>query len=121
VRTRLAAFSDIRDAFAEFRPADTPAEPDPATAPVIHAAIDVLGAVTRWERGPLESALQEIARRAGVRGAALYVPLRRALTGRDHGPALPAVLRVQGKLDVLQRLTTVLAAAGPAGQAGAGE
>jgi glutamyl-tRNA synthetase len=39
-----------------------------------------------------------------VKGRALFEPLRLALTGREHGPPLPAVIIVQGRDGVLARL-----------------
>lgn len=41
----------------------------------------------------------------GVKGAALFKPLRLALTGRDHGPELAALLPLIGGAEVRARLT----------------
>jgi glutamyl-tRNA synthetase len=40
----------------------------------------------------------------GRKGRALYQPLRRALTGRDHGPEMQALLPLIGRERVLARL-----------------
>ncbi len=51
---------------------------------------------TTWTR-----AVQEA---TGVKGKALFLPLRRALTGRDHGPDLKALLPLFSRAEVLKRL-----------------
>ncbi|HUH12568.1 MAG TPA: glutamate--tRNA ligase [Longimicrobiales bacterium] len=86
----------------------------PEAAPVLRAAAATLAGAQPWAEAPLGAALKAAGREAGVRGAGLYVPLRRALTGEEHGPPLVAVLRVQGRGPVLNALE--LAAAGAAGE-----
>lgn len=112
IRTRLAAFCEINEHMAEFYPDGAAPAVAPDGIPVIRAASEVLGSLERWERADLEEALRQIAQRAGVRGPALYQPLRAALTGREHGPALGAVLMVQGRDAVLRALREA-GAAGP--------
>ena len=41
----------------------------------------------------------------GRKGKALFLPLRQALTGRDHGPDMSALLRLIGKDSAIARLT----------------
>ena len=45
-----------------------------------------------------------IAAQTGRKGKALFMPLRLALTGREHGPELKAVLPLLGRAEVLARL-----------------
>jgi glutamyl-tRNA synthetase len=40
----------------------------------------------------------------GAKGKALFRPLRLALTGREHGPELKALLPLIGRARALQRL-----------------
>ncbi|WP_066798067.1 glutamate--tRNA ligase [Sphingomonas soli] len=57
-----------------------------------------------WDADPwaqLTSALKEV---SGRKGRALFLPLRLALTGRDHGPDMAALLPLIGKDRTLQRL-----------------
>jgi glutamyl-tRNA synthetase len=44
----------------------------------------------------------------GRKGKELFLPLRRALTGRDHGPELAALLPLIGRERALQRLSAAL-------------
>ena len=43
--------------------------------------------------------------KTGRKGKALFMPLRRALTGREHGPDLSAILPILGRQEILARLS----------------
>lgn len=61
-----------------------------------------------WSENPwarLTSALKE---RTGRTGKALFLPLRRALTGRDSGPEMAALLPLIGREQSLERLSAAL-------------
>lgn len=47
---------------------------------------------------------QAVAAATGAKGKALFMPLRQALTGLDHGPELAALLPLIGREKALQRL-----------------
>lgn len=47
---------------------------------------------------------QAVAAATGAKGKALFMPLRQALTGLDHGPELAALLPLIGREKVLKRL-----------------
>ena len=49
-------------------------------------------------------AVKEVGKIAGVKGKALYHPLRLALTGREDGPELVRIAPLLGKAEVLKRL-----------------
>ncbi len=93
---------DINEQLENFVP---PADESAERNPVTDASAHVLRSQTDWTEPALKQALQSIAKTAGVKGRELYEPLRRALTGREHGPPLAAVLFVQGRERVLQRLS----------------
>lgn len=46
-----------------------------------------------------------ISEKTGAKGKALFMPLRLALTGREHGPELKALLPLLGRAEVLARLS----------------
>jgi glutamyl/glutaminyl-tRNA synthetase len=48
--------------------------------------------------------LQECGKACGVKGKALFQPVRAALTGRGHGPDLPQLFDVIGASEALRRL-----------------
>jgi glutamyl/glutaminyl-tRNA synthetase len=100
-RTHYATFADVNEQLTMFFPLDRSEVPD---GPAISTAATVLAQLTDWNEDALREAIREIAATSGLRGRALYEPLRRALTGREHGPPLPAVLFVQGRERVLAAL-----------------
>ncbi|HSK18942.1 MAG TPA: glutamate--tRNA ligase [Longimicrobiales bacterium] len=100
-RTHFVTFADVNEQLGEFFPL-TRTQVD---SPVIAAALTTLDDLPEWKEENLRAALQDIGRASGVKGRALYEPLRRALTGREHGPPLGAVMFVQGRERVLASLT----------------
>jgi nondiscriminating glutamyl-tRNA synthetase len=106
VRTHLATFSDINEQLEGFR-AVAPAATEPG--PVVAAAHALLAGLDAWTEPALKEAIQQVGRDTGARGRELYEPLRRALTGREHGPPLAAVLFVQGRELALSRLAAAAA------------
>lgn len=74
-------------------------------------ALAVVGATRRawealepWSEEELDAALREVGERTGASGRDLYQPVRAALTGEAHGPALPTVALVLGRGRTLDRL-----------------
>ena len=107
-RTHLATFADVNAQLESFYP-----QPPHAIAAdgerVLATAARVLHETSDWNEPALNAALQRIGKESGVRGRPLYEPLRRALTGREHGPPLAAVLFVQGREAVLRNLRSAVA------------
>jgi nondiscriminating glutamyl-tRNA synthetase len=106
-RTHLGTFCDINAQLDAFFPGPAPEASGSYGADghqVIAAAAQILAGVDSWDEESLKNAVQATGRETQQRGRALYEPLRRALTGREHGPPLPAVLFVQGRDAVVHRL-----------------
>lgn len=119
VRSHLSAFSEITDHLRPFlaelddhgrRRLDA-LRKDPAARAVLEAARARLQAAEPWEQREIQEAVRAAGRAAGASGKALYLPLRIALTGEEHGPPVAAVARVQGRDRVLGRLDRALAPA----------
>jgi len=117
VRTHLATFAEIEEQLASFFPAAetawTPASP--LDTAVLRAAVAELAGAAAWERAEVEASIKAAGNRAGARGKDLYHPMRMALTGRDHGPPLWAILLVHGRDSTLQRLQSALEASATVG------
>ncbi|HEX2187271.1 MAG TPA: glutamate--tRNA ligase [Longimicrobiaceae bacterium] len=77
---------------------------DPGARRVLAAVRARLAGLAEWEEGAIDRAVREGGRDAGARGRGLFLPLRLALTGEEHGPELPKVARVQGRERVLAAL-----------------
>ena len=68
-----------------------------ATAAAIAEGID-------WSTDPWHALTAALKAVTGRKGKALFMPLRRALTGRDHGPEMAALLPLIGKERALARM-----------------
>ncbi|MHA6721672.1 glutamate--tRNA ligase [Sphingomonas sp. RS2018] len=68
-----------------------------ATAAGVAATID-------WSVDPWHALTAALKDATGRKGRALFLPLRRALTGRDYGPDMPALLPLIGRQRTLERL-----------------
>lgn len=57
-----------------------------------------------WSADPWQQLTSRLKEATGRKGKALFLPLRRALTGRDHGPDMAAMLPLIGRDRALARL-----------------
>ena len=73
-------------------------------ADVCAAAARALAALADWRADAVKSAIQTLAPGLGVKGRALFQPIRAALTGRTHGPELPLVAELLGRERCVARL-----------------
>ncbi len=69
----------------------------------VAAAAQTLGAQT-WDEHPWAALTGALKQSTGRKGKALFLPLRQALTGRDHGPDMAALLPLIGREAALARL-----------------
>lgn len=82
-------------------PVDAPAPGDDAAylAQAAAAARDI-----DWAGDPWHTLTARLKEETGRKGKALFLPLRRALTGRDHGPDMAALLPLIGRDRAIARL-----------------
>ena len=62
-----------------------------------------------WDGQTWKTWTAAVGENTGRKGKALFLPLRRALTGRDHGPELAALLPIIGRERAAARLTGQMA------------
>ncbi len=100
VRANLVLFKDVS---AFVRVVDGPIDPVVPDAAFASAAAEVLptGAydATTWQA--FTNAVKE---KTGAKGKALFMPLRQALTGMDHGPEMAALFPLIGEERARKRL-----------------
>ncbi|PZQ61898.1 MAG: glutamate--tRNA ligase [Sphingomonas taxi] len=84
-------------------PVDAPAAGDDAGY-LAQAAAVAAGAID-WTRDPWHALTAALKEATGRKGKPLFLPLRRALTGRDHGPDMAALLPLIGRERAIARLT----------------
>ena len=71
----------------------------------IGAAADAAAGLD-WSTDPWRALTESLKAATGRRGKALFLPLRQALTGRDHGPDMAALLPLIGRERAIERLRT---------------
>ncbi len=116
VRSHLSCFSEINDHLDPFVPtldADGAARRDALrrdadAQAVLRAARERLAALDGWEDVAIDAAVRETGAEVGLRGRALFAPLRIALTGSEHGPPLAKVMAVLGRGAVLDLLDAAI-------------
>ncbi|MFO7895185.1 MAG: glutamate--tRNA ligase family protein, partial [Longimicrobiales bacterium] len=107
VRSRLSAFAEVTAHLPPFLGPDPDQPPQPPTsdeADVLSVVRNALADLEAWDPESIQTALRSAGKAAGVGGRILYVPVRQALTGAEHGPPLGAVIAVQGRARALELL-----------------
>jgi len=79
--------------------------PDAAEAPNNLGAAAKVAATIDWSADPWHALTAALKAETGRTGKALFLPLRRALTGVDHGPDMAALLPLIGRARALARLS----------------
>jgi glutamyl-tRNA synthetase len=100
VRANLAVFNDVDE---WMRIIEGPIAPVIADASFARAAAEAL------PKGPYDSAswqsfVEAVKAKTGAKGRALYMPLRQALTGMDHGPEMAPLFALIGEARAKARL-----------------
>jgi glutamyl-tRNA synthetase len=75
--------------------------------PLIEAAAAAVAELS-WHEAPWKQLTATLKVSTGRSGKALFLPLRRALTGRDSGPEMAALLPLIGRDETLRRLQAAL-------------
>ena len=76
--------------------------------PLLAAAAEVCAAID-WSETPWPPLVAQLKTETGRGGRALFLPLRRALTGRDSGPEMAALLPLIGRDEAIARLRAAAA------------
>ncbi len=116
IRSRLSTYADVNEHLAVLFPPDGPElaaarsrlAGDPDTRALLQAVRSRLDAVDRRNADGLSGAVRAAGSDAGVRGAALFHPVRAALIGAEKGPDIGKILAGIGKREALRRLDVTL-------------
>ena len=100
VRPNLATVAEAAD---WWRVIEGPIEAAGEDRDYLAEAAEVAGEIS-WADDPWHALTGELKARTGRKGKALFLPLRRALTGLDHGPDMAALLPLIGRERALARL-----------------
>lgn len=116
VRTHLSVYSEINEHVEAFVPtldeaglaARDALREDAEARTVLSEVRAALDALPEWSEVAVGEAIREAGRSLGLRGRALYEPLRIALTGQPHGPPIAAVAFVFGRGTVHRLIDEIL-------------
>jgi glutamyl/glutaminyl-tRNA synthetase len=118
LRSRMAAFGDFDTHLPLLYPEDEvwtrtrgALRGDPSARGVVEGAIGEVEGLVPWSRDEIKAAFKRVGESRGVRGRALFHPLRMALFGADSGPDLGALSEAVGREEVLRRLRDALSGA----------
>jgi nondiscriminating glutamyl-tRNA synthetase len=109
VGENLPSFSRIETEAAPFKPGP----PDPSeeareamagARELLSAFIKAFAACGEWTAEAIAACIKAVGATLRIKGKALYMPLRAALTGRLHGPDLVRVMEIRGREDVMDVL-----------------
>ncbi|UCF05067.1 MAG: glutamate--tRNA ligase [bacterium] len=111
VSENLACFSRVADELAPFYPGPPELSGEildlvRGNGALFDLLIERLGAVSEWNTGEIKKAVNGAGKELQVKGKALYMPIRAAVTGLTHGPDLVSILRIRGREDILASLST---------------
>ncbi|MEE2915986.1 MAG: glutamate--tRNA ligase, partial [Pseudomonadota bacterium] len=103
VRPNLSTVAEAADWWAVVEgPVAAPA-PDADDAAYLQKAAAVARTID-WGADPWHALTAALKEATGRKGKPLFLPLRRALTGRDHGPDMAALLPLIGRARAVARL-----------------
>lgn len=103
IRPNLMTVAEAAEWAAIFDGPFDPPAPDAADRPVLSAAAAAVAAID-WSADPWHALTDAAKAATGAKGRALFLPLRRALTGRDHGPDMGELLPLITKEEAVARL-----------------
>ena len=106
IRPNLDTIADAADWWRVVEgPVDTPAFDDDTRAFLGQAT--AIATTIDWSGDPWHALTDAVKEATGRKGKTLFLPLRRALTGRDSGPDMAALLPLIGRERAIERLEAV--------------
>jgi glutamyl-tRNA synthetase len=106
VRPNLKAVAEAGD-WWEILHGHVEAEAAEEDRPLLEAAVEALAGLD-WNEAPWPQLVSALKERTGRGGKALFRPLRLALTGRESGPEMAALLPLIGREEAAARLRAAL-------------
>ena len=105
IRPNLATVAEAADWWRVVAgPLDAGGDNAPEDLPFLAEAARIAGEIDWAADDPWQQLTQRLKAATGRSGRALFLPLRRRLTARDHGPDMAALLPLIGREETLRRL-----------------
>lgn len=108
IRPNLRTVAEAADWWSVVTGSVAPPPLEPAERDVVAAAAEATAAID-WAADPWHALTAAVREATGAKGRALFLPLRRVLTGRDQGPDMAALLPLIGRKEAGRRLLAALA------------
>ena len=115
LRSRLSTYADVNEHLDLLFPDGQAAAEarrtiaaDARARAVLESVRARLADAEEWTAEHLDRIVREAGRDAGVRGAALFHPVRSALIGQESGPDLGKILAALGRAEALRRMREAL-------------
>ncbi len=102
IRPNLERVTDAADWWAVIE-GPIVVEPSLEDAAYLAEAAVIAGAI-EWSADPWHQLTEQLKNSTNRKGKALFLPLRRTLTGRDHGPDMATLLPLIGRERAIERL-----------------
>lgn len=106
IRPNLAHIGEAADWWRVVTGPITAPEADPETRAFLDQAATVAAGID-WASDPWSALTATLKDATGRKGKVLFLPLRQALTGMDHGPDMKALLPLIGQAEAIGRLSPV--------------
>ncbi len=100
MRPNLEKLGDIKE---WYRVTYGPVEPAIQDSEFANAAADLLPSAP-WDENTFKDWTAAVKEQTGRKGKELFMPIRLALTGMEHGPELPVLLPLIGRSEAEARL-----------------
>jgi nondiscriminating glutamyl-tRNA synthetase len=75
---------------------------------VLRAFLQELEDLEPFEAAEIKAAIKRVQKATGQKGKKLFMPIRVAVTGQEHGPELPNTIELLGKETVKKRIHNIL-------------
>ncbi len=111
IRTRLSSFGEVNEHLTHVIPTEGAAwatmrqevRADADSRRVVEETARVLHDLEPWDPAAIKDAIRQVGAKLGVKGAALFVPVRKVFAAAEHGPDLASLLAAAGRKAVHDR------------------
>lgn len=107
IRPNVARLDDAAGWWAIISGPFTPPEPVPDDHPFLLQSADILETLPDGDATLWRALTDRMKTLTGRKGKTLFLPLRLALTGLDHGPDMAALLPLIGRVEAVRRLRNI--------------
>ncbi|MGE8207222.1 glutamate--tRNA ligase [Heyndrickxia sp. NPDC080065] len=75
---------------------------------VLKAFLNEINGLEEYNADEIKNAIKSVQKSTGHKGKKLFMPIRVAVTGQEHGPDLPKAIQLLGKEKIIKRLEDII-------------